>query len=70
MHGMQGFDYEKARRALHVPDAYEVLAMIAIGKRAPKESLPSQLQEMERPNDRRPLEEIIMAGRFRSEERP
>ena len=64
VHGMQGFDYEKARRALHVPDAYEVLAMIAIGKRAPKESLPVPLQEMERPNDRRPLNEIVIAGRF------
>ena len=61
---MQGFDYEKARRELHVPENYEVLAMIAIGKRAPKESLPPQLQEMERPNDRRPLDEIIVAGRF------
>lgn len=64
VHGMQGFDYEKTRSALHVPEEYEVLAMIAIGKRAPKESLPSHLQEMERPNDRRPLDEIVMAGRF------
>ena len=70
VHGMQGFDYEKARRELHVPDNYEVLAMIAIGKRASKESLPSQLQEIERPNDRRPLNEIVMAGRFESEEKP
>lgn len=70
VHGMQGFDYEKARRELHVPEDYEVLAMIAIGKRAPKESLPPQLQEMERPNDRRPLEEIVMVGRFESEKRP
>ena len=61
---MQGFDYEKARRELNVPEDYEVLAMVAIGKRAPKESLPPQLQEMERPNDRRPLDEIIMVGRF------
>ena len=68
VHGMQGFDYEKARTALHVPDNYDVLAMIAIGKRAPKESLPSQLQEMERPNDRRPLSEIVIAGRFESEQ--
>lgn len=70
VHGMQGFDYEKARKALHVPEDYEVLAMIAIGRRAPKESLPSHLQEMERPNDRRPLHEIVIAGRFESEERP
>ena len=70
VHGMQGFDYEKARRELHVPEDYEVLAMVAIGKRAPKESLPPQLQEMERPNDRRPLDEIIVAGRFGKTENP
>ncbi len=70
VHGMQGFDYEKARRELRVPEDYEVLAMVAIGKRAPKESLPSHLQEMERPNDRRPLEEIVVAGRFGKEESP
>ena len=68
VHGMQGFDYEKTRRELHVPNDYEVLAMVAIGKRAPKESLPPHLQEMERPNDRRPLDEIVMAGRFGSEQ--
>ena len=68
VHGMQGFDYEKARRELHVPDDYEVLAMVAIGKRASKESLPPPLQEMERPNDRRPLDEIVMAGRFGKKE--
>lgn len=70
VHGMQGFDYERARSALHVPDHYDVLAMIAIGKRAPKESLPSHLQEREQPNDRRPLTEIIVPGRFGKEESP
>ena len=70
VHGMQGFDYEKARSVLHVPDNYDVLAMIAIGKRAPRESLPAHLQEMESPSDRRPLNEIIVAGRFGKDERP
>src|SRR5512133_962502 len=35
-HGMQGFDYEKARVDLGIPVDFEVLAMIAIGKKAPK----------------------------------
>lgn len=70
VHGMQGFDYEKARRDLHVPEDYEVLAMVAIGKRAAKEALPPQFQEMERPNDRRPLDEIVMNGRFGKTENP
>lgn len=33
VHGMAGFDYERARRDLDIPNSYEVLAMIAIGKR-------------------------------------
>src|SRR6188472_3266673 len=32
-HGMQGFDYEKAREDLNIPDSFDILAMIAIGKR-------------------------------------
>jgi nitroreductase len=63
-HGMEGFDYEKARRDLQIPDNFSVMAMIAIGKRGPKENLPPKLQEKEFPNNRKPLEEIVMQGRF------
>ena len=65
VHGMQGFDYEKARKALEIPDHYEVCAMIAIGKKGRKEELPENLQKMEEPNSRRPLEEIVIEGVFR-----
>jgi nitroreductase len=64
-HGMQGFDYERARVDLQIPDDFDVMAMIAIGKRGPKENLPPQLQEREHPNDRKPLAEIVMEGQFR-----
>ena len=64
VHGMQGFDYEKARRVLKIPDHYEVCAMIAIGKKGRKEDLPKALQEMEEPNGRRPLREIAREGAF------
>ena len=64
-HGMQGFDYQKARDDLAIPDSYDVMAMIAIGKPAPKEILPSELQQRESPSDRKPLSELIMEGRFR-----
>ena len=67
-HGMEGFDYEKAREVLEVPDDFDVLAMIAIGKQAKKETLPEKMQEMEAPNQRRPLKEIIMQGKFREGE--
>lgn len=63
-HGMQGFDYEKAKKDLEVPDNFDVVAMIALGKRGQRDQLPPQLQEREYPNDRKPLNEIVMEGRF------
>jgi nitroreductase len=64
-HGMQGFDYEKARRDLSIPEGYDVMAMVAIGRPAPKETLPPELQQREQPSDRKPLSEIVMEGHFR-----
>jgi nitroreductase len=64
-HGMQGFDYEKARVDLGIPVDFEVMAMIAIGKKAPKENLPVELQDKEKLSDRKPLKDIIMEGIFR-----
>ncbi|HXX98213.1 MAG TPA: nitroreductase family protein [Candidatus Bathyarchaeia archaeon] len=64
-HGMAGFDYVKARIDLEIPDSFDVMAMIAIGKKGPKDNLPQQLQEREYPSDRKPLAEIVMEGQFR-----
>jgi nitroreductase len=64
-HGMQGFDYQKARDRLEIPEGFDVMAMIAIGKKGPKENLPPNLQQKENPNDRKPLNEIIMEGSFK-----
>ena len=61
-HGMQGFDYEKAGVDLGVPHDFEVMAMIAIGKKGPIEILPPEVQEKEKLTDRKPLKEIIMEG--------
>lgn len=63
-HGMQGFDYEKSGETLGIPPDFEVMAMIAIGKKGPKENLPPELQEKEKPNDRKPLKDIIMEGTY------
>jgi nitroreductase len=65
VHGMEGFDYEKARTTLNIPDDHTVEAMAAIGKRAPKETLPPEMQEREKPSDRRPLNEILIRGKFK-----
>lgn len=66
---MQGFDYQRAKTDLGIPEIYDVMAMIAIGKRGPKENLPPKLQEVEFPNDRKPLEEIVMEGYFKGPEK-
>lgn len=65
VHGMQGFDYERAKSEFNIPDEYEVLAMFAVGKKASKESLPPDLQEREAPSARKPLAEIISEGVFK-----
>jgi nitroreductase len=66
VHGMEGFDFEKAKQDLQIPDDYQVEAMAAIGKRAPKEALPNQeLKDREIPSDRKPLTQLIFEGKFR-----
>src|ERR1700736_2612117 len=65
IHGMQGFDYEKAKIDLKIPDGYTVEAMVVIGKPGKKEELPENLQERETPNDRRPLSETAFEGIWR-----
>jgi nitroreductase len=64
-HGMQGFDYERARTELGIPDEYRVEAMVAVGRRGPREALPEKLQAVESPNERRPLAKTVCEGPFR-----
>ncbi|MBV8813572.1 MAG: nitroreductase family protein [Verrucomicrobia bacterium] len=64
VHGMQGFDSEKARVDLKVPNDFQIEAMAAIGKPGNRESLPEKLQEREAPNDRRKLAETAFEGPF------
>ncbi|HSW72621.1 MAG TPA: nitroreductase family protein [Chlamydiales bacterium] len=66
VHGMEGFDYVKAKKVLKIPDEFQVEAMAAVGKLAPKESLPPELQKREAPSSRKPIAEIAMEGHFRS----
>ena len=64
-HGMAGFDYGRTRKDLDIPDSFDIIAMVAIGKRGGKDMLPSKFQEMEKPSDRKPLEQMVMKGRFK-----
>jgi nitroreductase len=64
VHGMQGFDYDRARELLNVPDGYQVEAMAAIGKPGMRETLPETYREREYPSDRKKMSEIVMEGSF------
>jgi nitroreductase len=64
VHGMEGFDYERARSELRIPEEYSVEAMAAIGRPAPKEVLPEKLQAREAPTDRRKVEQGVREGVF------
>ncbi len=63
-HAMGGYDKDKARVALGVPDGYELQAAVAIGRLGDKSLLPASLQEREQPSPRRPLGELVAEGVF------
>lgn len=64
-HGMAGFDRDKARQELDIPEDYEPIAMVALGKRGDKNILSERNQAREFPSTRRPLNDIVMEGKFR-----
>jgi len=64
VHGMEGFDYDKAKTELQISDDFEVLAMVAIGKPGKVSDLPKELQEREVLTDRKPLTELVFEGMF------
>ncbi len=63
-HGMSGFDYDLARESLGIPEGYAVEAMCAVGKLAPKDTLPAEMQEQESPSSRKSIGEITMEGNW------
>ena len=64
VHGMQGFDHERARTALQIPDGFKVEAMAAVGFPADPGVLPEKLASKEEPSERRKLEQTICEGPF------
>jgi nitroreductase len=63
-HGMQGFDYERARSELNIPEGFRVEAMIAVGRPGDPAQLPESLREREAPSGRKSLSEITCEGAF------
>jgi nitroreductase len=64
VHGMQGFNYDKAKEDLGVPDGYQVEAMAAVGRPGDPDDLPQALREREQPSLRKKMEEFAFEGGF------
>lgn len=59
-HAMGGFDEEKVRRDLAIPDALEPLVMVALGYIADPEVLPEEFRAVEKPGERVALDEVFI----------
>ncbi|MDP8243874.1 MAG: nitroreductase family protein [Candidatus Hinthialibacter antarcticus] len=64
VHGMAGFDKEKAAAAVNLPGGHSVEIMIAVGKPGPIDVLPQDMQKGETPSQRKPMKEIALEGSF------
>lgn len=63
-HGMAGFDRDKARETLNVPDDFEIHAVIAFGKHGDAAQLPEDVRKREVPSNRRVQNETFFEGQF------
>ena len=59
VHGMAGFDHNRARSTLHIPVDLALEAVFAIGRLGDKMNLPEALQSREAPSDRLPLAQLV-----------
>ena len=67
VHGMVGFDMDRAFAELNVPKGYRVEAAYAVGRLGDMSKLPEVLQQRESPSPRKSLAEIAFEGAFRAE---
>lgn len=65
VHQMGGFDAQKLRALLHIPDDYEILTLTAIGYFGQLDDLSPELQQRElAPRTRKPLSEFVFEGQW------
>jgi hypothetical protein len=65
VHGMVGFDIQRAFTELNVPTGFRVEAAYAVGRQADKSKLPEALQAREAPSPRLPVASFAMEGGFK-----
>lgn len=63
-HGMGGFDREKAKKILNLPDDYEVNALAAIGYQGELDTLEEHFHEREKPSNRKPIDVFTFEGKY------
>jgi nitroreductase len=64
-HQMAGFDVEKARADLKIPDGYEPVAMIAVGYPGDPNLLTDRLRQRElAPRERNPISTFVFSGEW------
>ncbi|MEP0815469.1 MAG: nitroreductase family protein [bacterium] len=63
-HAMAGFNREKAKELLEIPDGFFPVAAVAIGRHGDPASLPEDLRDREVPAPRRRQSEFVFEGKF------
>lgn len=63
-HGMSGFDLDKARAMLRVPECFAVEIAIAVGRKGDGAHLPPVLLQREQPSGRSTVGDLVARGLF------
>jgi nitroreductase len=64
-HGMAGFDADRARKELEIPEDYDLGAAVALGYLASPDQLPEQYRQIETSKrTRKPLKEIVFGANW------
>ena len=59
-HAMGGFSMSKARKLFKIPEDYEIVTVVAIGRYGDKEQLSDELKERESPETRKNISELLL----------
>lgn len=66
VHQMGGYDHQRAREVLEIPDRYEPCAMMAVGYKGDIAQLPGEFREREtKKRERMEVSRILMAGKYK-----
>ncbi len=67
VHGMAGFDAERALSELNAPKGYRAEAAYAVGRHGDASILSEALRAREKPSDRLPIKQLAFEGSFKAD---